>query len=481
MINRRMAFVVVVTFVLLQAVLLQAGAVSTAFAQGGGGFGGGGGISSASMTAVRSGICPPPEAIVVEEFFNYHMHDIPVPQDNVGIGMTVRWGNRVTSPSQRYAYMQIGLATKREVDLQNLPPLNVTFLVDTSGSMAAERLTNVKKALIAAIAKLRAVDRVSLVSFATDAKVVVPSMLLRDDGPFLAGIESLKAFGSTSLSDGLAQAFEEVQRHFDRAKSNRVILLTDGRANRESTHHGHMVELVAERYADGISLSAIGVGDDYNQDLLRELAKAGHGPIHFVGHDRDIQKIFVDELDGLFTTIANNIVVRVDYSRQLALDHVYGYDPHVENQSVQFSLDPLNSGSTQVLLLRFRVDDRITQSTEIPLRVRMTYDDYSRKPTAKVSTRHGGLEFNAKQKKPVDPLIEASVRRNVTIADIAQGIRNMSELVEQNKPQLARQHLAGELKRAGERYRRKKDPEVARVVTVALGYVRKLDQLDSRR
>jgi uncharacterized protein YegL len=475
MFNRRMSFVVLVALILWYAHV-----ASTAVAQGRGGGGFGGGGSSASLTAVRSGICPSPEAIVVEEFFNYHMHDIPVPKDNVGVGMNVRWGNRVTSPSQRYAYMQIGLATKRDVELEHLPPVNVAFLVDSSGSMAGERLRNVKKALTTAVARLRAIDRVSLVSFATEAKVVVPSMLLQD-GPFLAGVEKLESFGSTNLADGLAQAYEEVVRHFDRANSNRVILLTDGRANRESSIHKDMVELSAARHADGISLSAIAVGDDYNHDLLRELAKAGHGPIHFVGHDRDIQKIFVEELDGLLTTIAENVVVRVEYPRQVKLDHVYGYDPQFENQAVQFSLDPLNSGSTQVLLLRFQVDDRLDTSGKIPMRVRLTYNEYSSQGIGRASLLRGGLEFNARKRQAADPLLEESVRRNVTIADIAQGIHGMSQLIEENKPDVARQHMAGELTRATRRYRRKKDPEVARVVAVAVGYVRKLDQLDLRR
>ena len=454
-------------FALLTAVLIGLPNAEAQF----GGFGGGG-FSSASVSTVRSGICPPPEAIVVEEFYNYHFHDIPSPEGGEAIHLDARWGSPITNNLQRHAYLQIGLATKRDIDLANVHPLNISFVIDRSGSMQGDRIANVKKSLLAAFAKFRKTDRVSVVTFDTEAETIVASQPVTNLRAIRSAIRGVEVGGSTNLCAGLMLGYQNVQQHLDPRHNNRVILLTDGNANQGIIDSEEIARKSIEFNQAGIDLSTIGLGQDFNHALIRRLARSGRGLVHFVGDEQDIEKVFVDELDGLLAGVARNVSVAVDHSKGLTLHHVYGYSPKVGPNSVQFSLDPLNSGTTQVLLLRFRIPDTKRRSRSFPLSVRLTYDDIATGETETVRS-NVDLVFKRNSRQAIDPLTDVSVRRNVTISDIAQGIKGMSELLVERKTKKAKSLLTSRLALAADRYPIAVDAEVRRTRELAVGYLQK--------
>lgn len=439
---------------------------------GGGGFGGGG-FSSASVASMRAGVCPPPSGIIVEEFYNYHFHDIPFPADKEAIALDVRWGAMRTNQAVRTAYLQVGMATKREVDLENVQPLNLSFVIDCSGSMEGDRIANVKRSLLTAIKKLRKSDRVSIVTFSDEAEVIYASHLVDDLKSLELAIEGVHTTGSTNLCAGLMLGYDQVRLHFDDRHNNRVIVLTDGIANAGVTDSEEIVRKSKTFHNNGITLSTIGLGENFNETLLRQLARSGNGLIHFVADDKDIKKVFVEELDGLLSGVARDVSLTIDLPKGLEIDHIYGYSPKLQTSQLRFDLDPLNSGTTQVILIRFRIADSIVDDAELPVKVHLKY--FSIGADSDVSVIESApLTFDSLDDTPIDPLVDSSVRRNVTIADIAQGMKQMSQLLEDEKPKVAAKHLQAELKVARKRYPMALDEKVVRTNDIANGYLKKI-------
>ena len=450
------------------------GAVSEAYAQGfgGGGFGGGG-FSSASVSLVRSGVTPPPEGIIVEEFYNYHFHDIPSPRKGQAIQLDARWGTDRTNSRQRRAYLQIGMATTRDIDLQSARPLNIAFVIDRSGSMANDRIENVKKSLLVAIKKLRPVDRVSVVCFDSQAEVVVESQRFKNPEAIKSGINGIYAQSSTNLCAGLLLGYQQVEKHYHSALNNRVILLTDGKTNQGIKDPEEIARKSVEYNKKGIDLSIIGLGHDFNHSLMRRLARSGRGLIHFVADEKDIEKVFVEELDGLLSAAAKNISLSIKIDDKLHVGHVYGYSPRIGKNSLKFSIDPLNSGTTQIVLAKFQVREQLRNDAKIPISVRLEYTNIVTGKTEKVDKKLT-MTFAAEDRQPIDPLEDPSVRRNVTIADIAQGIKGMAKNVRENRMKAARQYLKQRLKLASRRFPRTQDKEVERTRKIAEKYLKRI-------
>ncbi|NQT40466.1 MAG: VWA domain-containing protein, partial [Planctomycetes bacterium] len=253
------------------------------------------GVSSAAVGMARAGLPPSAETVVVEEFMNYHRHDIPLPAKGGRVQLDVRWGDAGGGE----AVLQVGLATPRIVKTKKMPPLNLALVIDHSGSMSGERIENLKKALLAFVGKLRDTDVVSIIGFNQEAAVLLAPTKRANLDRIHQVIETISAGGSTNMHAGLMLGYQQAREHFDKQKTNRVILLTDGIANTGVTEPERIVADSLKHNEHGVDLSTIGLGNDLNHRLLRQLAKSGRGMIHFVGDSEDIQKTFIDELDSL--------------------------------------------------------------------------------------------------------------------------------------------------------------------------------------
>lgn len=468
-----------ITFFLLflASVTIAASHQQVTVAQSGIGGGiGGGGFSSASMTTIRSGIALPPESILVEEFYNYHFHDIPTPIDNRPIALDARWGNKTANSANRTAYLQVGLATNRDVDLDLARPLNLCFVIDHSSSMLeGGRLEDVKKSLLAALKKLRPVDRISIVIFNHNAETLVEPMLMDQPALVRSAITAIRADGSTNLNDGLVLGFQQVEKHLDAAYNNRVVLLTDGKANNGVTYSESIINNANAFIKKGIELSTIGLGQDYNHALLRQLSESGNGLLHFVGDNRDIEKVFVEELDGLLACVAQKPTLTIEFDQRLQVEHIYGYSPQSKRGNLVFKLDPLNSGTTQAILVKFKVNKRLLGNADIPVKVKL---DYQNVTTGKHETlnQQQDLNFLAGVRKKIDPLTDPSVRRNVSIGDLAEGIKQMAVLSQDQKFDAAEKQMKKHLKTIRQRYQGSIDKHVKRVRKIAKNYLAMLEE-----
>src|SRR5918911_639209 len=139
--------------------------------------------------------------------------------------------------------------------------------------------------------------------------------------------------------------YQEALKNYRKEGTNRVVLLTDGIANRGVTDPAQIARDSLSFNDRGVDLSTIGVGLDLNKDLLRELAKSGRGLFHFVADAEDINKVFVKELQSLISPIATEPNVEIEYdASDLELAQLYGYEPKIRDGRVTIKLDNMNSG-----------------------------------------------------------------------------------------------------------------------------------------
>jgi len=437
------------------------------------------GVSSASVSRLRSeadrfaghSLAAPvaPDKIAVEEIINYHRHRLPLPRAGQGIRMDVRWGNE-TSSAGLPSVLQIGLATADMNGSSDLGPLNLGLVIDRSGSMAsADKMILVKAALLSLANNLRPSDIVSIVAFDGTANVVLPANALGNGNAYRRAVESIQPAGSTNIDAGLMLGYREVARNFRPGSANRVILLTDGRANAGTTDPRRIASNSAGFNEQGIDLSTIGVGQDLDNDLLRTLSKLGRGLYHFVSDPNDIAKIFVNEVQSLLSPVARNVRVEITQDSSLCLDQLYGYSPHVEGNRVKVELDDLNAAATQIIVLQY-APESAGQVT-----VRLRYFDLDLKREVE-ETQRVVLKRGSSKELPQDP----EVQKNHTIANIAQALSTMQQSWNRNDLQSAENAVRAAVRQTLDRYPEVEDADIRTQFEIAQNYLSTLEKFNRR-
>jgi Ca-activated chloride channel homolog len=430
------------------------------------------GTSTAAAARTRylseAGLIPASREVAVEEFINYHRHQIGRPKSGEAVALDLRWGNDQAFGAGYEAVLQIGFSTALANDRQQLRPINLSLVIDRSGSMAdADKISRVKAALLVLVSQLRDLDILSIVVFDSEAQVLLPARSLADRESIKQLIRQIEPGGSTNIHAGLMLGYQEARKNYRKDATNRVILLTDGIANRGETAPEKIAQDSLRFNDDGIDLSTIGVGLDLNKDLLRQLAKSGRGLFHFVADAQDIQKVFITELQSLVSPIAHEPRVEIDYDADLELVQLYGYEPQVRKSGMTLKLDNMNQGLTQVVLLRFRLARKEVDKARLSVKVSFTYYDLEQKKQI-VKTQESSL--SVKGGPPGDLLKDHEVGKNYSIAILAQAIRDMAAACEVRRFQEAENLLTAAIAKTYQRYPNLEDKDITRTLLIAQKY-----------
>lgn len=287
-------------------------------------------VDTASYANVRrflvAGRRPPRDAVRIEELVNYFRYAYPQPQGDVPFSVTVDAAECPWKAGHRL--VRIGLQG-RTIDRAARPAGNLVFLVDVSGSMQApNKLALVKQALTMLVEELSENDRVSIVTYAGNAGLVLPPTTGDQKREILAAIESLTPGGSTHGSAGIALAYEQAREHFVPGGSNRVILATDGDLNVGVTSTAALIDLINEKAASGTFLTVLGFGEGNLQDEKMEaLADNGNGIYAYIDGVREARKVLVEQLTGSTVTIAKDVKIQVEFNpAQVASYRLLGYE-----------------------------------------------------------------------------------------------------------------------------------------------------------
>lgn len=424
------------------------------------------------------GVIPTSREVAVEEFVNYHRHQIGRPKAGEAVAMDVRWGNDQAAIGQE-AILQVGFSTALANDRRELRPINISLVIDKSGSMeAADKLSRVKAALLTLVSQLRERDVLSIVIFDTEAEVLMPARTLRDKESVKRLIRGIEPGSSTNIHSGLMLGYHEVLKNYREGSTNRVILLTDGIANQGVTDPERIAQDSLRFNDRGIDLSTIGVGLDLNKDLLRHLAKSGRGLFHFVSDTDDIEKVFIKEVQSLVSPVASTPDLEIDYDEGLELVQLYGYEPLSRPGYVRLKLDNMNHGMTQVVLLRFRLTRKRPSDASLLVKVRFTYYDLEQKRDV---VKRQDTFLSVGDRSPGNSLKDSEVGKNYSIAQLAQAIREMAAACEAQRFQEAENLLSAVIARTYQRYPNLEDEDIARNLMIVEKYQAVLKKYNRER
>ncbi len=292
---------------------------------------------------LNQGRLPPEGAVRLEEMVNYFPYDYALPTDGSPFGVTTEVAATPWNPHTQL--LRIGIrASDRGVAA--LAPANLVFLVDVSGSMdRREGLPLVKSTLKLLVDQLRDQDRVSLVVYAGESRVVLKPTSGREKTTIRNAIDQLTAGGSTAGASGIQLAYQMAREGFIDNGINRILLATDGDFNVGISDFDSLKHMAVEQRKSGVSLTTLGFGvDNYNEHLMEQLADAGDGNYAYIDNLREARKVLVDQLSSTLAVLARDVKLQVEFNpAQVSEYRLLGY----ENRALKredFNNDNVDAG-----------------------------------------------------------------------------------------------------------------------------------------
>lgn len=262
---------------------------------------------------IQSGQLPPADAVRVEEMINYFNYNYPAPtnDDPIAINTTLTdcpW-------KKEHKLLKIGMQAKK-ISYDKLPASNLVFLIDVSGSMySQDKLPLLISSMKLLVNNLRNEDRVSIVTYAGNAGVVLPSTPGSKKEKIIAALEKLSAGGSTAGAEGILTAYKVAQENFIRGGNNRIILSTDGDFNVGVSSDNELEDLITKEREKGIFLSCLGFGTGNFKDAKMEmLADKGNGNYSYIDNIDEGKKTLVNEFGGTLFTIAKDVKAQIEFN-----------------------------------------------------------------------------------------------------------------------------------------------------------------------
>ena len=288
-------------------------------------------VDTASYTTMRRYLTdekrlPPRESVRLEEYVNYFDYDYPEPQGEHPIA--VRTELAACPWAKDHQLLRIALQAKK-VETKDLPPANLVFLLDCSGSMSWNGgFAMLQKSMRLLVDQLRDEDRVAIVTYANGTRVALPSTSGKDKAKIRAVIDGLEASGGTNGEGGIQLAYEEAVRSFDPKGNNRVVLMTDGDFNVGISTPKALEDFIATKRATGVFLSVMGVGrGNYQDAMMKKLANAGNGNYAYIDGLLEAKKVMMTEFGGTLCTVAKDVKLQVEFNpSEVAAYRLLGYE-----------------------------------------------------------------------------------------------------------------------------------------------------------
>jgi Ca-activated chloride channel family protein len=326
-------------------------------------------------------------------------------------------------------WLQVGLQA-RSASGGARSPLNLALVLDVSGSMdAPDKMPYLKQSLFVFLNSLRPDDLVAIVTYSDNARVIRGSQPVGDGAWIANAVAGLQPGGSTNLHAGMMLGFREVDRNFDIRRNNRVILLTDGIANRGVTDPDQIAADALAYNQRGIYLSTVGLGLDFNDHLLSTLARQGRGAYHFIDSAEEMDKVFRQEAEGLVERVANDVRVAVRPAEGVRLMGVTGYEGQPPARGAEVVLPDMGSGDSQVLMVQLEVLPGAAGGRSLA-EVTLTYTDVFAQRGREIRQ---DVQAQASHLAAYDPLADVEVRRNATIVRSAEALKTIDGLFQRGR------------------------------------------------
>lgn len=304
-------------------------------------------VDNASYSNIRrfinSGTLPPPDAVRIEEMVNYFSYDYPEPRGEHPFSVSTE--TTICPWNTDHILLQIGLCGM-SIDKSSLPPSNLVFLIDVSGSMnQPDKLPLLKSAFRLLVNELRPQDHVAVVVYAGAAGLVLKSTPGNRKEEILRAIDNLEAGGSTAGGAGLRLAYNEAGRNFIPDGNNRIILATDGDFNVGESSNGGMERLVEEERKKNIFITVLGFGmGNIKDDKMEIIADKGNGNYSYIDNLQEARRVLVREFGGTLFTIAKDVKFQVEFNPYRVESYrLVGYENRLLNDE-DFNDDTKDAG-----------------------------------------------------------------------------------------------------------------------------------------
>ena len=305
-------------------------------------------VDTGSYSNVRrflnQGRLPVQDAVRVEEMINYFSYDYPLPKDKAR-PFSVTTEIAPTPWNKNTHLLRIGLKGY-DIAAAKLPPANLVFLVDVSGSMMSpDKLPLLKSGLTLLVQKLRAQDKVSLVVYAGNTGVILEPTAGDQKGKILAALEGLTAGGSTNGGAGIKLAYAMAEQGFINGGINRVLLATDGDFNVGTVSFEALKDMVEQKRKTGVSLTTLGFGTgNYNDRLMEQLADVGNGNYAYIDNLNEANKVLANEMSSTLETIAKDVKIQIEFNPATVAEYrLVGYENRMLKRQ-DFNNDKIDAG-----------------------------------------------------------------------------------------------------------------------------------------
>lgn len=371
---------------------------------------------------INNGQNPPIDAVRVEEMINYFNYDYPQPTNNQPFSITTEMSD--CPWNKNHKLIHIGLQGEK-IQTDKLPPSNLVFLLDVSGSMSSpNKLPLLKKSFALLLQNLTSNDRVSIVVYAGAAGLVLESTPANEKEKIMTALNNLNAGGSTAGGQGIKLAYKIAMENFKKEGNNRVILATDGDFNIGASSDGEMTRLIEEKRKSGVFLTCLGFGmGNYKDSKMETLADKGNGNYAYIDNILEAKKVLVTEMGGTMHTIAKDVKLQLEFNPNKILSYkLIGYENRLLNDE-DFNDDTkdageLGSGHTVTALYEVVLKGSSEDVTSVdPLR-------YQNNEATTLSSSEELLTVKFRYKEPKESKSKLIVKH---LNDVAVSLDNASE------------------------------------------------------
>lgn len=318
----------------------------------------------------------------------------------------------ISTSGARETIVQIELHASRASQKRTLP-INVAVVLDRSGSMAGAKLEKARQAAAVALDQLGPDDFFSLVVYDDEAEVLIPPQKAGNKDALKEKIHGIRDGGGTALYAGVEKGAAQLRKYFDKEKVNRIILLSDGNANVGPSKPTDLAKLGKELREEGQNVSTVGLGDDYNEDLMTALAEASHANYYYVKNVEKLPSIFAEELGTVKSVVARNVKVTISLPEGVKPKAVLGEDEiSFRGQSVTIPLSDFYGLQTRRFLISCEAPDGADERIELAS-VSLAYDEVE--SGAAQSDRQSAWVGRSADPKTVEASIRGEVAANSAI------------------------------------------------------------------
>ena len=308
------------------------------------------------------------------------------------------------------------------------PNLNLSLVIDRSGSMSDKgKLLYAKKASKRVVNKLKPTDILSIVEYDDKITVLWPASPVLSHKMVNDMIDTLSPRGGTNLTGGMMKGADEVKKNYSTKKINRVILLSDGMANTGITKQEDINKIVSEYKQNGIAISTMGLGLNYNEDLMQMVAEHGGGKYYYIESPSQINSIFAEEMNTIFTTVAKNVVLKFKMGDFVKNIDVFGFESETKNNSIDIKMDNFYSQEKRTVLIKLDV------KTKKVGKISLGDLDFSYLDVTK--NQKAGIKFNIEvevtnSKKLVNSSLDKKVKSEAVMMETEREHRKFTKMYE---------------------------------------------------